>query len=81
MNTDYKTQKELVLDYMRENGSITQYEATIKLGVLRLAAVIYELANNEGIDIVKTTETKTEKVVRNGKVKAKNMNWTRYSIK
>lgn len=36
-------QKQRVLDYIRETGSITQLEAIKELGVLRLSAVIFEL--------------------------------------
>jgi hypothetical protein len=36
-------QKERVLDYIRETGSITQLEAIKELGVLRLSAVIFDL--------------------------------------
>lgn len=37
------TQRERVLDYIRETGSITQLEAIKELGVLRLSAVIFDL--------------------------------------
>lgn len=36
-------QTDLVLDYMKKNGSITPKEAWHKLGVYRLAAVIFTL--------------------------------------
>ena len=36
-------QKQSVLDYIRETGSITQLEAIKELGVLRLSAVIFQL--------------------------------------
>lgn len=36
-------QKQRVLDYIRETGSITQLEAIKELGVLRLSAVIFDL--------------------------------------
>ena len=37
------TQQEKVLDYMRENGSITSYEAFQEFGVCNLQSCIYEL--------------------------------------
>lgn len=36
-------QRQRVLDYIRENGSITQYEAYEHLGILRLASRMSEL--------------------------------------
>lgn len=36
-------QKQRVLDYIRETGSITPLEAIKELGVLRLSAVIFDL--------------------------------------
>lgn len=44
-------QRQRVLDYIRETGSITQLEAIKELGVLRLSAVIYDLKNKEGYKI------------------------------
>ena len=37
------SQKQRVLEYIRETGSITQLEAIKELGVLRLSAVIFDL--------------------------------------
>ena len=37
------TQKEAVLKYMQEHGSITTHEAIYELGVTRLSAKIFEL--------------------------------------
>lgn len=37
------TQNEMVLAYMRDNGSITPKEAMDELGCMRLGARIYEL--------------------------------------
>lgn len=42
-------QKDMVLDYMREYGSITQLEALLELGVMRLASRINELAKEHDI--------------------------------
>ena len=35
--------KSKVLDYMKENGSITSYEAFKEFGITRLAAIIFRL--------------------------------------
>lgn len=43
-------QKKMVLDYIREFGSITPLDAFKDLGVTRLAAVIFEL-KEDGHDI------------------------------
>lgn len=45
------TQEQRVLDYIRENGSITQLEALYELGVMRLASRISSL-KKQGINIV-----------------------------
>jgi len=37
------TQNELVLDYLRNHGSIDAWRAATELGILRLSARIYEL--------------------------------------
>ena len=49
-------QTDLVLDYMKKNGSITPQEAWHKLGVYRLAAVIFTL-KERGIKITSIRET------------------------
>ena len=43
METNKTTQTQRVLDYMHENGSITQLEALNELGVMRLASRISDL--------------------------------------
>lgn len=45
-----ESQKQMVLDYIREFGSITQLDAFKDLGVTRLAAKIFEL-KKDGHDI------------------------------
>ena len=50
------TQAQRIIDYIREFGSITQYEAFFDLGVMRLASRISELRQN-GYNILSTTET------------------------
>jgi hypothetical protein len=44
------TQNERILDYIAENGSITQLEALTELGVMRLASRISDL-KRKGYDI------------------------------
>ena len=41
-----ETQKEAVRRYVRQNGSITTMEAFFELGITRLSARIWELAND-----------------------------------
>ena len=43
------TQAQRILDYMEENGGITQYEAMLELGVMRLASRISELRKNGNV--------------------------------
>lgn len=50
------SQKQMVLDYIREFGSITPIDAFRDLGVTRLAAKVFEL-KKEGHDIDKVIET------------------------
>ena len=40
------TQEERILDYMQENGGITQLDATYELGITRLAARISDLRSH-----------------------------------
>lgn len=49
------TQAQRVIDYIREFGSITQYEAFKDLGVMRLASRISDLKRN-GYKIQSETE-------------------------
>lgn len=50
------SQKQMVLDYIREFGSITPIDAFRDLGVTRLAAKVFEL-KKDGHDIEKVIET------------------------
>lgn len=45
-------QELLVMNYLRQYGSISQKEATEKLGVTRLAAVIWQLKHKRGFEIL-----------------------------
>ena len=51
------TQKKAIVQYCRDNGSISTYEAFINLGITRLSARISEL-KDKGYVINKTGETK-----------------------
>ena len=46
------TQSERILDYMRENGSISTMQAFADLGITRLSARIYDL-KQDGHKIIK----------------------------
>ena len=57
-------QKSMILQYMRENGGITQAEATRELGCYRLGARIWDL-KHDGYEILKVDR---ETVNRFGRV-------------
>lgn len=67
------TQKQMVLDYMRRNGSITGWLAVTELGVMKLSNRIGEL-ESDGYEI----ERKDEKAVNRV---GKKTHYTRYSLK
>lgn len=50
-------QTTLVMNYLRKYGSITQKDANEKLGVTRLAAVIWKLRHKCGFTILDRTES------------------------
>ena len=50
------SQKQMVLDYIREFGSITSLEAFRDLGITRLSAIVFKL-REDGHDIDKAIET------------------------
>ena len=56
MSNSNPTQNERILDYIAENGSITQLEALQELGVMRLASRISDL-KRKGYNIISKTET------------------------
>ena len=67
------TQKEKVMEDLEKNGSITQLEATNKLRIIRLGAIIYIL-RSMGKDIITTLEV--------GKNDSGNLNhYARYYLK
>ena len=51
------TQTKLVLQHLKEHGSITSYEAFKLYGVTRLSAKIYELRHKNGYSISSSLET------------------------
>ena len=53
MNNENKkpTQAERVLAYMERNGAITQWEALMELGIMRLASRISEIQSKRGVTI------------------------------
>ena len=55
------TQSARVLQYMKDFGSITQYEALKDLGVMRLASRISELRHKHDIDFVSVKNRYGEK--------------------
>ena len=56
MNKQKQTQK--VLEYIKEHGSIDQWQAMTELRIMRLGARIWDL-KAEGVPIVSATKTKT----------------------
>lgn len=54
------TQRQLVLDYMHQFGSITQHQASLDLGVSRLASRVSEL-KKMGVPIVSEFEPVTNR--------------------
>ena len=51
------TQIDLVLEYMKQNGSITPIEAMSELGIMRLGARIWDL-KDRGVQIKTEQETR-----------------------
>ena len=51
------SQQKMVLQHLQEHGNITIYEAIQLYGATRLSAIIFNLRNNEGLDIVTDFET------------------------
>lgn len=66
-------QKQLILDYMREYGSIEPMQALGDLGVYRLGSRICDL-RKDGYDI------KTERVVTKSKRTGNTVMYARYSL-
>ena len=51
------THADRVERYLKENGSITSWEAIQQFGITRLSAVIYILRNDRGLNISSRFET------------------------
>jgi hypothetical protein len=47
-----QSQKEMIVAYMKEHGSITPLEAQRELGCMRLGARIWDLIHKDGLNIV-----------------------------
>lgn len=54
------TQNDMILAYLRDNRSITPWEAIREFGCMRLGARIYDL-RRRGVDIRKETERRTNR--------------------
>lgn len=65
-------QEKLVIDYIRQRGSITQREASADLGIDRLASRISDLRKG-GVNIVKEWEYGTNRRGEKG-------HWARYRM-
>lgn len=52
-----RTHADRVEQYLRENGSITSWEAIQQFGITRLSAVIYDLRYKRGLNIGTHYET------------------------
>lgn len=52
------THADRIEKYLKENGSITSWEAIKEFGITRLSAVIYNLRNKRGLDITTNFETR-----------------------
>lgn len=67
------TQKEMVLQYMKDEGSITPWQAIKEFGITRLGARIWELKNEDGINIKATMENEKNRY-------GKKVSYARYSL-
>lgn len=63
-----ETQSDKILDYMERFGSITQYDALMDLGVMRLASRISDLKKH-GVPIKSEMETVQNRFGENCKIK------------
>ena len=67
------TQKELILKYLEDFGSITQYEALRDLGIMRLASRITDL-RKDGVPIIRETVYSKNRY-------GKNIHYARYKMR
>lgn len=56
-----KTQKDMILQYIRDTGSISSWEAYSELGITQLGARIWELHHNLKYNFRKERVTKTNR--------------------
>lgn len=68
MSNQKPTQKQRVLEYIEEYGSITQLEASKELGVMRLASRISDL-KRDGYPIISKTEAVKNRFEENCHIK------------
>ena len=57
--TELENQRQRIIEYLQQNGSITPMDALNKIGCMRLATRIWELKNWDGYDIKTFIETAT----------------------
>lgn len=67
------TQKEMVMQYMKDEGSITPWEAIKEFGITRLGARIWELKNEDGVEINVKLESQKNRY-------GKTVSYARYSL-
>lgn len=68
-----QTQREMILQYMKDNGSITPVDAMREFGCMRLGARIWDLKNKDGIDIKVKMESQKNRY-------GKTVSYARYSL-
>ena len=72
MKNSRPTQCDYILDFMKENGSITTFDAFTELGCVRLGARISEM-RKRGINIIGKSETRKNRF-------GKNVSFMRYRL-
>ena len=68
------TQKELILEYINQHGSITPMEAFSELGITKLATVVSDLRRHDGIEFEKELEKSLNRF-------GKPVHYMRYSLR
>lgn len=67
-----KNQRQMVIDFIDDNGSITPLDAIREFGITRLASRVYELKKRDGIELKATPETSVNRY-------GKKVTYARYS--
>lgn len=67
------TQKDRVLQHLKEHGSITSWQAIMEYGATRLADIVFKL-RQEGYDIESEYEKGTNRF-------GDKIHWTKYKLK